>query len=151
MEILLDNLTHPDVLALLQAHLEDMRENSPQGSNYALDVLGLQAKGVSFWVAWENDVVLGCCALKDLSPTSGEIKSMRTHANHLRKGIAAKMLEHILMVAKSRGYSLLSLETGSGPAFDAALKLYRKYGFENGDAFSDYQPSPFNQFLHLTL
>jgi putative acetyltransferase len=45
----------------------------------------------------------------------------------------------------------LSLETGSGPAFDPALALYRKYGFVDGEAFSDYQPSAFNQFLHLQL
>lgn len=42
-------------------------------------------------------------------------------------------------------------ETGSGPAFDPALALYRKRGFVDGEAFSDYVRSPFNQFLHLTL
>lgn len=151
MKILLDDLTHPDVQALLKAHLDDMHENSPEDSSYALDLAGLQAADVSFWVAWENGEVAGCGALKELSPTSGEIKSMRTHVDHMRKGVAAKMLEHLLMVAKSRGYSLLSLETGTDPVFDPAVQLYQKYGFEMGDVFSDYRPSPYNQFLHISL
>ncbi|WP_262694639.1 GNAT family N-acetyltransferase [Kordiimonas aquimaris] len=151
MEILLDDLTHPDVRALLQTHLDDMHEHSPEGSSYALDLSELQAVDISFWVAWDGVEVAGCCALKELSPTSGEIKSMRTHAAHLRKGVAARMLEYLLKVAKSRGYSSLSLETGTGPIFDPALKLYKKYGFESGEAFSNYKPGPFNQFLHISL
>ena len=99
----------------------------------------------------ESDTVLGCGALKELSPARGEIKSMRTHADHLRKGVAAKLLEHILMTAKKRGYSRLSLETGRGPAFDPALNLYLKYGFQYGDAFGDYEVNEFSQFLHLDL
>jgi putative acetyltransferase len=43
------------------------------------------------------------------------------------------------------------LETGSGPAFDPAVTLYRKYGFVEGGAFDGYDKSPFNQFLHLEL
>lgn len=151
MKILPDDLTHPDVQALLQTHLDDMHENSPEDSSYALDLSGLRAADVSFWVAWEKGEVAGCGALKELSPSSGEIKSMRTHSAYLHKGVASKMVEHILEVAKSRGYSSLSLETGTGPTFDPALKLYEKYGFESGDAFSGYKPSPFNQFLHLSL
>jgi putative acetyltransferase len=53
--------------------------------------------------------------------------------------------------ARRRGYARLSLETGSGPAFEPALELYRKYGFTEGDAFDDYEKSPFNRFLHLDL
>jgi putative acetyltransferase len=151
MKILLDDLSHPDVQALLHDHLKSMHENSPEGSVYALDLSGLRAADVSFWVAWDKSDILGCGALKELSSTSGEIKSMRTHKNHLRKGVAACLLEHIIKVARSRGYSLLSLETGSGPAFDPAISLYRRYGFENGEAFSDYEASEFNQFLHLNL
>ncbi|MBV9530814.1 MAG: GNAT family N-acetyltransferase, partial [Bradyrhizobium sp.] len=79
------------------------------------------------------------------------VKSMRTHPDHLRRGVAVLLLDHIATEAKLRGLTRLSLETGSGPAFEPALALYRKYGFVNGDAFSDYQPSAFNQFLHLDL
>jgi putative acetyltransferase len=151
MKILLDDISHVDVQALLHDHLKSMHENSPPGSVYALDLSGLKAPEVSFWVAWEEEQVLGCGALKELSSTSGEIKSMRTHSVHLRKGIAARILEHIIKAARDRNYTLLSLETGSGPAFDPALRLYRRYGFKEGEAFSDYTASAFNQFLHLKL
>jgi putative acetyltransferase len=49
------------------------------------------------------------------------------------------------------GLRRLSLETGSGPAFEPALALYRKRGFQHGEPFGDYVPSAFNQFLHLSL
>lgn len=144
-------LEHPEVLDLLRAHLAGMRANSPPGNVYALDLSGLQAPDVSFWTAWEGRTLLGCGALKELTPTAGEIKSMRTASAHLRKGVAASLLEHIIAIARSRGYRRLSLETGSGPAFEPALALYRRYGFVGGTAFGEYRQSEFNQFLHLDL
>jgi len=151
MELVLGGLDHPQVLALLQAHLEGMHESSPPEHVHALDVSGLKKSDISFWTLRENGQVLGCGALKELSSSHGEIKSMRTHADHLRKGIAAHILEHILKTAKDRGYSRLSLETGHGPAFDPALNLYRKYGFQNGGPFGDYSANDFSHFFHLKL
>jgi putative acetyltransferase len=87
--------------------------------------------------------------LKDLGDGAGEVKSMRTHPDHLRRGVGAALLEHIIGAAKARGMARLSLETGRGPAFEAALALYRKRGFVDGPPFADYAPSDFNQFLHL--
>ena len=76
---------------------------------------------------------------------------MRTHPDFLRRGAAAAILETIIDTAANRGVELLSLETGSGDAFEPALGLYRRRGFKNGDAFGDYQKSEFNQFLHLEI
>jgi putative acetyltransferase len=90
-------------------------------------------------------------ALKQLSDGAGEVKSMRTHPDHLRRGAAAQILDHIIDEAKARGLRRLSLETGKGPAFDPALALYRRRGFVDGEVFSDYISSAFNQFLHLEL
>ena len=94
---------------------------------------------------------MGIGALKELGDGTGELKSMRTDPQHLRKGVAAALLEHIVGEARRRGLRKLSLETGSGPAFDPALALYRKRGFINGEAFSDYASSDFSQFFHLIL
>jgi putative acetyltransferase len=141
----------PQVIALLRAHLAGMNANSPAGSVYALDLSSLQSLDITFLTVWQNDILLGCGALKELSPVHGEIKSMRTGSAHLRQGVAARTLEHIIGLARARGYRKLSLETGSGAAFDPALALYRKRGFKNGDSFGDYVPTEFNQFLHLTL
>ena len=151
MRIVEDDLMGPDIAALLKYHLEQMHLHSPSDSVFAFDVDRLCADDVTFWSAWDESALLGCAALKVLDATSGEIKSMRTAPDHLRKGVAAALLDHIIEVARARGYQRLSLETGSGPAFDPALALYRRRGFANGPAFGDYSASDFNQFLHLTL
>jgi putative acetyltransferase len=139
------------VKALLARHLEGMHANSPPGHVFALDWSGLQKPEISFYALWEDEELLGFGALKQLEPRAGEIKSMRTADAHLRKGVAATILEHIIAEARQRGYTRLSLETGSGPSFEPALALYRKRGFTEGGAFGDYEKSAFNQFLHLDL
>lgn len=139
------------VLDLLRVHLDGMRANSPPGNVFALDLSGLKAPGIRFYTAWDGEALMGMGALKALADGGGEIKSMRTHDAHLRKGVAARLLEHIIAEARTSTYHRLSLETGSGPAFDAALGLYRRYGFIEGEAFGDYEKSDFNQFFHLVL
>src|ERR1700761_1966206 len=150
-EIRKDDLSSEATLRLLALHLAGMHANSPPGSVNALDLSGLKAPGTTFWSVWDGAEVVGIGALKELSDGSAEVKSMRTHPDHLRRGVAALLLDHIATEAKARRLTRLSLETGSGPAFEPALALYRKYGFVNGEAFSDYQPSAFNQFFHLKL
>lgn len=76
---------------------------------------------------------------------------MRTHPDFLRRGVGALVLETIIDAARAAGMARLSLETGSGPAFEPALALYRRRGFLPGEAFGDYEASAFNQFLHLAL
>ena len=93
----------------------------------------------------------GIGALRRIDARTGEVKSMRTHPEHLRKGVAAALLEHIIAQAQARGLRQLSLETGSGPAFEPALQLYRRRGFVDGGAFGAYEQSAFNRFLHLRL
>ena len=106
---------------------------------------------MTVWSAWRGDAIAGVGALRMLGGGVGEIKSMRTHPEHLGQGVGAAILDHILSEARRRGLARLSLETGSGPAFEAALALYRKRGFRDGPAFGDYEKSAFNQFLHLDL
>lgn len=151
MDIRLDDLTGKAVQALLSEHLSGMQNNSPPGSVYALDLSGLKAANVSVWTAWDGDDLMGIGALKELSDTAGEIKSMRTDKQHLRKGVGVAVLDHIIAVARDRGYRRLSLETGSGSEFEPALRLYRRRGFRNGPSFGDYEASDFNQFLHISL
>ncbi|RYZ06540.1 MAG: GNAT family N-acetyltransferase [Myxococcales bacterium] len=151
LTILPGDLGDARVRALLQQHLAGMHESSPVGSVYALDTLALQAPDIALYTAWMGEELLGCGALKHLSEVSGEVKSMRTASAHLRRGVAGRLLEHLLGVARARGYRQVSLETGSGPAFEPALALYRRYGFEPGEAFGDYRATAFNRFLHLSL
>jgi putative acetyltransferase len=118
---------------------------------FALDLTGLVGPNITLWTVWRGDAIAGMGALKDLGDRTGELKSMRTHPDFLRQGVAAALLDFIIDTARTRGLTRLSLETGSGPYFEAALSLYRRRGFVEGEAFADYTRSPFNQFLHLTL
>ena len=146
-----DDLTGDATRALLTLHLSGMHENTPAGHVFALDLSGLQAANVTVWSAWDGNAIAGIGALKELGEGTAEVKSMRTHPAHLRKGVGAALLEHIIEAARSRGLRQLSLETGRGPAFEPALALYRKRGFKDGEAFGDYLRSEFNQFLHMEL
>lgn len=151
LQIREDDLSGEPTRALLALHLAGMHETTPPEHVFALDLTGLKAPGITVWSAWEGPAVVGIGALKALGAEAGEVKSMRTHPAHLRKGVGAAVLEHIIGEAQRRGYRRLSLETGRGPAFEPALALYRRRGFRNGSAFADYAPSEFNQFLHLEL
>lgn len=145
------DLAADDVRALLAIHLSGMQENTPAGHVFALDLSGLQVSEVTVWTVRDGETLAGIGALKALGDGTGELKSMRTHPDHLRKGVAAALLDHILDEAATRGYRRVSLETGVGESFEPALALYRKRGFTNGEAFADYAASPYNQFLHLSL
>ena len=151
MDIREDDLSSAATQALLRMHLAGMHTNSPPGHVFALDLSGLKARDVTVWSAWEGNEICGIGALRQLDASSGEVKSMRTHPDRLRRGVAAALLEHIIQEARARGLRRLSLETGSGPAFEPALALYRKRGFADGEPFADYKRSAFNQFLHLGL
>jgi putative acetyltransferase len=146
-----DDLSGDAVRALLALHLSGMHASSPPGHVFALDLSGLADPRIAVWSAWAGEALCGIGALKDLGAAAGEVKSMRTHPDWLRRGVGAAILERIIAEARARGMRRLSLETGSGPAFEPALVLYRKRGFADGAPFADYAPSAFNQFLHLEL
>ena len=151
MRIVEDDLTGAEIAALLRYHLEQMHLNSPPDSVFAFDIGRLRAPDVTFWSARRGDELAGCAALKYLDATQGEIKSMRTAPGHLRNGVATALLTHVVAVARDRGYRRLSLETGSGPAFEPAIAFYRRRGFVDGGPFGRYENTAFNRFLHLDL
>lgn len=151
MHIQPDDLSHPQTIALLEAHRRSMFDSSPPESVHALDLDGLRQPEITLWSAWEGRVLLGCGALKALNAQQGEVKSMRTGAEHLRKGVAARMLEHILQVARGRGYAQLFLETGTTPDFAPAHALYARHGFRECQPFADYVEDPFSVFMCLEL
>ncbi len=150
-EIRRDDLSGDATRALLALHLAGMHASSPPGSVFALDLSGLLLPDVTVWTARDGEEVVGIGALRVLGDGTGELKSMRTHPDHLRRGVASALLDHLVAEAKACGLTRLSLETGTGPAFDPALSLYRSRGFVDGGTFSDYRSSSFNRFLHLPL
>ncbi|MBK8251094.1 MAG: GNAT family N-acetyltransferase [Polyangiaceae bacterium] len=151
MNIEKDDLTRPEVHALLAEHLRNMYELSPPESVHALDLDELRAPDITFWTIWDGKELLGCGALKELNSKHGEVKSMRTPLAHRGKGVGRAMLAHIVKEAQSRSYERLSLETGAEPAFVPARKLYESFGFTYCRPFADYVDDPNSVFMTLEL
>ena len=146
-----DDLSGPDVQALVREHMAGMLSTSPLESVHALPLEGLRGPDVTIWSVWLNDELCGCGALKELERTHGEIKSMRTKPQFLRLGVGQAVLNHIIEEARARDYGRLSLETGSAEAFKPALALYIRNGFEFCEPFADYRLDPFSVFMSLRL
>lgn len=141
----------PDVLELLELHFRDMRSISPPEACHVLPAAALAEPGLTFWSVRERSQLLGVGALKELDRDHGEVKSMRTAANALGRGVGKAMLAHIVNEARARGYRRLSLETGSTPPFGAALHLYEGAGFRPCAPFGGYAETPFTRFFSLAL
>jgi putative acetyltransferase len=151
MDIRLDDLRHPAVVALLQEHLDWMHRTSPPESVHALDLDALRRDDITFWAVWDGETLAGCGALRELAPGHGEVKSMRTAQTHLRRGVAAAMLDHVVAEARRRGYARLSLETGSMAYFAPARALYAGAGFASCAPFGDYTEDPNSVFMTRSL
>lgn len=146
-----DDLTRPEVRALLAEHLADMHATSPAESVHALDLSGLSGPDVIVWTVWDADAVLGIAALKQLSPDHGELKSMRTSSAVRGRGVASSLLVHVLDDARRRGYGRVSLETGTQEYFAAARRLYVRHGFVECPPFGDYVLDPSSTFFSLSV
>lgn len=151
MNIQIEDPRTPDITALLEEHLADMASISPPESVHALDLNGLTHESVTFWAARLNGELLGCGALKSHGQEIGEIKSMRTASAHRRRGVALRLLNHIVDYARDKNYRQLSLETGSQPEFIPARQMYMRFGFRICEPFAKYQPDPNSTFMTIAL
>jgi len=153
MHIQCESPATPDVVKLLEEHLADMALHSPPESVHALDLSALQAANICFFTARDNKdgTLLGCAALKTLSASEGELKSMRTAPQHRRKGVADALLDTVIIAARQSNMASLSLETGTPDAFAPARKLYQRRGFIICPPFADYTADPFSVCMRLTL
>jgi putative acetyltransferase len=151
MQIIQGDFGDPRVLELLDVHVTSARAQTAPGSAHALDLTGLQSPDVSFWTIWDDQTLLGVGALKQLSADHGEIKSMHTARAMRRSGVGSAMLRHIIAIARARGISRLSLETGASEYFGPARALYRNHGFVECPPFGDYVLDPNSVFMSLDL
>jgi putative acetyltransferase len=151
VEIKKDDLTGSAVISLIGEHLSGMTLHSPPESIHALGLEELKKPEISFWTVWDGEQLMGCGALKEFDRQHGELKSMRTASTHLRKGVARAVLKYIIDEARRRGYTRLSLETGSMEAFLPARKLYEKFGFHYCPPFADYAEDPNGLFMTKEL
>ena len=149
MEIICGGLDDPRVQDLLEHHVVTARAETALGSAHALDLEALKSVDVTFWSAWNGDMLVAVGALKRLSPTHGEIKSMHTVQANRRVGVGTAMLRHIIEAARTMGMTRLSLETGSWAYFHPARALYRSHGFVDCPPFGEYVEDPNSIFMTL--
>ena len=151
MEIVVDDLTGEAIARFLDEHLEDMRSISPPESKHALDLEGLRVPEVTFWTVLDAGQLFACGAIKELDQSHAEVKSMRTDPGQRGRGTASMLREYIIGESKRRGYSRISLETGSMDYFLPARNLYLKHGFEFCPPFAAYVEDPNSVFMTLNL
>jgi putative acetyltransferase len=147
-----DDPQRADVTALLRRHLDYAHANTAPEDVFALDVERLVDPAIAFFsFRDEEGALLAVGALKHLDPSHAEIKSMHTAEQFRRRGIGRAMVEYLLDAARARGYTRVSLETGTQPAFAPARSLYEAAGFEPCAAFADYRSSDASAFMTLAL
>lgn len=151
MEIVVDDLSGPEIAAFLEEHIREMRATTPPESKHALDLDGLRRPEVTFWSVRDGGVIVACGAIKALDDVHAEVKSMRTAAARKRSGVASLLLGHLITEAARMGFTRLSLETGSAAFFAPARSLYEKFGFTYCEPFADYRPDPLSVFMTRTL
>ena len=133
------NFDNPKVHELLTKHFIELRAASPEGSAHVLDIPGLKDPTIKFWSLWQNEMLMGCGALKFLEKGHGEFKSIRIHDNFRRMGNGINVINHLINEAKKLDIKKLSIETGAGEFFKPARKLFKQCDFEICDPFTHYK------------
>lgn len=151
LQMLEDDLTGAEICGLLRLHLSEMHTWSPPESCHVMPVERLRQADVTFWSAWHGGNLAGCGALKEIDAQHGEIKSMRAHPDYRGKGVGKAVLLHLLSMAKQRGYTRISLETGRPEPFIPARRLYESHGFAECPPFGDYVSDDFSMCMTKEL
>lgn len=151
MQVIPADLDDPRVVDLLTLHTTRARAETGRGSAHALDVSGLKTPDIQVFAAWEGETLLSIGALRRLSASEGEVKSMYTAEAARRTGAGGAILTHLIDTARRAGLSRLSLETGAWAYFAPAHAFYLRHGFEPCSPFGDYKPDPNSIFMTMEL
>jgi putative acetyltransferase len=149
--ISIDDPRAGDIRALLERHLAFAHSQSPPEDVHALDVDGLVDPAITFFSFRVSGELLGVAALKRLDADHAEVKSMHTAEAARGRGIGRALLDHLIGVARQRGFCRMSLETGSQPGFTPARSLYGSAGFQECGPFGSYRASPNSTFMTRSL
>lgn len=92
-----------------------------------IEKIYLQGNG-NFWLALNNDNVIGTIALEDMGKKRGYLQRMYLDKNYRGTGLATKLLNTLLDFSKSKSYQEIYL--GTTPVAQRAIRFYEKSGFE---------------------
>ena len=145
------NFDNSEVLELLNKHFIELRSVSPEGSTHVLDIEGLKDQNIKFWSLWEDNLLMGCGALKFLNKEHGEFKSIRVEDRFRKKDNGIKILKHLIFEAKKLNIKRISVETGTGDFFAPARKLFNKCGFKLCKPFAHYKEDPNSCYMSMLI
>ena len=145
------NFDNSEVLELLNKHFIELRSVSPEGSAHVLDIEGLKDQNIKFWSLWEDNLLMGCGALKFLNKEHGEFKSIRVEDRFRKKDNGIKILKHLIFEAKKLNIKRISIETGTGDFFTPARKLFNKCGFKLCKPFAHYKEDPNSCYMSMLI
>jgi len=133
----------------LNAHLLPL---SPIEFQFKMTVEEMAGPDTTVFIARdEGGRAVGCGALKVHSPDVGEVKRMYTLPEVRGLRVGSSLLEAITTLAQRKGLSRLVLETGTGPGFAAAWRLYERAGFARCGVVLDYPDSEHSAFFEKRL
>lgn len=151
MKSIQNNFEDTEVNKLLQNHFIELRSVSPEGSTHVLNIEGLKNKSIKFWSLWDENILIGCGALKFLDTHHGEFKSIRVSDNFRKKGYGKKIIRHLISESQKMGIKKLSVETGAGNFFVPARKLFISCGFKPCKPFAHYKDDPNSCYFDLMI
>ncbi len=151
MKLIEGNFDNAEVHKLLTKHFIELRAASPEGSAHVLDIPGLKVTSIKFWSLYQNEMLVGCGALKFLKKGHGEFKSIRIHDNFRKKGHGIIVMNHLINEAKQLGIKRLSIETGAGDFFIPARKLFKSCGFIPCEPFAHYKDDVNSVYLTKSI
>lgn len=92
---------------------------------------------------------LGCGGLRRLDDTSGEVKRMYVVPERRGTGVATALLRALEQQARTLGWTVLRLETGT--AQPDAMRFYEREGYQAIESYGPYVGEPFSRCYQRTL
>ena len=141
-----------DVRRLVGALNDHLLPLSPIEFQFKMTVEQMARADTTVFVARDAEGrAVGCGALKVHSAELGEVKRMFTDPAVRGQRVGSALLDAIVALAREKGLAQLMLETGTGPGFEGAHRLYARSGFTSRGPFLDYPDSEWSAFFEMPL
>jgi ribosomal protein S18 acetylase RimI-like enzyme len=133
---------HPEnqakVKQLVLAGLAEHWGKNDFSRNPDLNDIATSYSAAAFLEARTQGRIVGCGALVSRSEKTAEIVRISVAAEMRRQGIARRTLDHLIEIARNKGYSQIILETTA--TWAGVIELYLHFGFhishyQNGDIY----------------
>jgi putative acetyltransferase len=135
------------LIAELEAHLGS--RDYPQTTRHGYSVEKLLREAVAFFVTQCDGVAAACGGVQLYGVEYAEVKRMYVRPTFRGLGLGKSMLNHLAEHARQRGAAVLRLETGIYE--EAAIGLYKSFGFRRRPPFGAYRNDSFSLYYEKDL